>query len=95
MPNKQPAVETQGLTEGAQEPEKQPAVESQELTIGKSFISLSFSSHRPFGPPPGAAVVSGCHGKILEVTKVMELFSPLKVMTVAVSFAFATSQVEV
>ena len=67
---------------------------SRKNSLGKSFISLSFSSHRPFGPPPGAAVVSGCHGKILEVTKVMELFSPLKVTTVAVSFAFATSQVE-
>ena len=58
-------------------------------SLEKIFISLSFLSHRPFGPPLGAAVVSGCHGKIFEVTKV---FCPPKVTTVAVSYA--TCQVE-
>ena len=85
VPNKQPAAEAQELIEGAQGPEKQPAVESQELT-GEKFNSWSFSSHRPFGPPPAAAVVSGCHGE--------GVFLSSKVTVVAVSCAFATSQVE-
>lgn len=85
VPNKQPAAEAQELIEGAQGPEKQPAVESQELT-GEKFNSWSFSSHRPFGPPPAAAVVSGCHGEGVLLSS--------KVMVVAVSCAFATSQVE-
>ena len=51
MPNKQPAVETQELTEGAQEPEKQPAVESQELTREKFHLTVILISSALWASP--------------------------------------------